>query len=412
MSSLTPDIWVEWLIETVPSGTTTYRWAYRPLADEDSFKEPRLRLINTIRRECSTDDGEPTVPTCEIDLFDDDGVLRGIMSDAATRHGAGGEIAVRILSETARKAGIDPSALICGTVARVESAPERRAKIKITGTIGGLFSDANKQKSFPQLRIGDEHPHAPASSKGLVYPVVIGVFSDVDAVDADGNSAEKGLLPAIDLGDVLLLADGTEVDQDEYPLAYLDAPENLEAEVEGTEGTTEIRYDVTALSESGETTVTTITVSTAPDVLNGTDYVALTWDDVDGAFGYYVYRNRARLAHVDTNAYDDVGAATTGQPLPTSNTALTTVQTDDGEATPWTRMLAAGKAVHVEHVYASDLADGAEPARTRLGEDEIGAELLIYGEDGYPHDDAYVDFTRSDGTVIRGDGRSTCAGRG
>lgn len=390
MADLQPDIWVWWRLDEVPSGSTTYEWAERPLADEDSFKEPRLRRIGNIRRECSSDDGDPVVPSCEVDVLDDDGVVRGILADAASRHGIGGEIAVRILSEASRKAGGTPSDLIRGTVARLEAATGRRARIKIAGGLGGVLSDVNLKKTFPQQRIGDEHPYAPASSKGLVYPLIIGIWSDVGATDANGNPAEKGLLPAIDVGDVLLLNDGTEVDQATYPLESLSAPEDLAATINGTSGTQSVRYAVSALSAFGETTVATLTITNAPDLLNGTDSVDLAWTASDGALAYYVYRNRVRLERTTTNSYTDVGAPTTGQPEPSSNTALTTVETATGTAMPWARFLAAGKAVHIEKLYGSDLADGGTPTRTDL-EDVRGLEVLIYGDPEYPHANPYID---------------------
>jgi hypothetical protein len=388
VADLHPDIWLWWRLDKTDGNTVTYEWSLRPLADQDSFKEPRLRHVGTIRRAASSDDGDAIVSTCEVDLYDDDGVVRGILADPLTRHGIGGEIAIRILSETARKAGATPSELMRGSVGTLDATGSRSARLKIVGTVGGLMSEANEKKTFPQQRIGDEHTYAPQTSKGLVYPLYIGIFSDVGAEDADGNSVEKGMNPLIDLGNVLLLADGTEVDQAASPIPFLDSPTNLDATVNGTAGEQAVVYEVTALSGYGETLSAFLTVETAPDLINGTDSVDLAWDAVDGAAGYHVYRNAQRLALVTDAEYTDVGAATTLQAPPTTNTAATDVETTSGTASPYMRALAAGKAVHVEHVYGSNLADGEAPTRTRL---VSNTDYFKYGDADYPHATPYRD---------------------
>lgn len=387
---LQPDTWISWRLQRTDGDVDTYEWGTRPLADEDSFKEPRLDRIGNVRRSCATDDGEPRNPTCDIDVNDADGLIRGILAEAETAHGIGGEFAVRILSETARKAGATPSELMNGRVSKIAPLGDRRARITVAGVTGALYTEANREKTYPQQRIGEEHPYAPRESKGLVYPILIGVKSDVGATDQYGNSAEKGLMPAIDVGTVLLLADGTEVDQAEYPLEYLDAPTGLEATNDGTAGSESVTWGVSALSAYGETMIATVTLSNAPDLLNGTDSVTLTWTNPSGTLGNHVYRDGQRVVLVTgVETYTDVGAPTTGQAPPLGNTALIDVETADGTAVPRVRFVAAQKAVHVEHVYGSDLADGAEPKRTRLTR---GTDVFVYGDDGYPHADPYIDI--------------------
>jgi hypothetical protein len=138
MADLQPDIRLEWHLNTVPSGTDVYYWSFKPLADADSFSEPRLRRVGTIRRSMSTDDAEPIVATCEVDVFDDDGVVRGILSAAATKHGIGGEIAVSILSES------HSSALAMNTHAR------RRHR----GVWSIRYSSASSRTWTPRMRTG------------------------------------------------------------------------------------------------------------------------------------------------------------------------------------------------------------------------------------------------------------------
>jgi hypothetical protein len=404
-----PDFWLNWRLPTAPDAEDVYDFAMMPLADEDSFKEPRLRSIGVIRRRASSEDGDSQAPSVDVEIDDSDGVIRAILATNDTRHAIGGEAGIVISSETARKAGGSGADIMRGRVADLQAPSGRLATMRIAGVVGDTFTGINLDKTIPNVRIGSEHRNAPEASVGLVYPLVIGEHSDVGATDANGVSVEKGILPAIDVGDVLLLDDGTEIDTDVYPIAYLSAPSNLQATVQGTPGTRSITYAVTALSDYGETTAATVTVTTAPTLLNATDRVLLEWDTSVGAVGYRVYRNGKRITVLNNGGtwsdpeetYTDTGIEAGGGVPPVSNSATIAVETDDGTAYPWTRFVAAGKSVHVEYVYASDLAENGAPKRTRLGASEFENELLIYGEAGYPHDDPYVDMVHPDGTIIR-----------
>lgn len=396
-----PNVWLEWRVPVTAGGTEVYRWAFQPLADEDSFKEGRVRSISPIQRHVSSEDGDPSIPTCTIEVDDSDGLVRGLIGSLTARQLLASEAAVILLSEAGRKAGTAANDLLRGRVRKVTPLPDRRARLELAGTLGALFSESNLKKTYPQQRLGDEHANLPEASRGLVYPLIIGSHTDVGAVDANGNAAEKGILPALDAGDVNLLEDGTEV---EDAIAYLATPTGLGAVVGGTAGTTSILYHVTALSAWGETEAASVTVAAGPDLLNGTDTVALSWTAVTGATGYRVYRNRFRLATIPSGAtvtYTDVGEITSGAGVPSYNSATTTVETGSGTAYPWARFVVAGKAVAITYVYASDLASNATPKRQRLTvADHLGTELLLPGETGYPHANTYVDLGGIRQTVV------------
>lgn len=399
----TPDIWLEWTVNRVPSGTDQYLFARKPLADQDSFKEPRLRSVGTITRRLSTDDGDSHSPSVDVTIDDADGIIRGILSDVATRH-ATGEAAIRIQSETSRKANGDAADWFRGRVTNPQATPGRLATLKIEGEVGSRFTGLDLNKKIPNLKIGAEHPNAPETSVGLVYPLIIGEHSDVDATDANGNSVEKGILPVIDVGDVLMLEDGTEVDPADGVITYLDVPTNLDATVNGTAGATSRIYEVTALSLYGETTSVSITVDDAPDLVNATDSVTLTWDaDSSGeTIAYRVYRDHKRIALLNNGGtystpettYTDEGAEAVSPAPPSANTAQIAITVDGNEAFGWTRFVAAGKACHLEKLHGWNGADGVAPVRglvdaTRIGWDK---EVLLPGETDWPHATDYVDI--------------------
>jgi hypothetical protein len=401
MTRATPDIRLEWLVNTVPSGTDTYRFGRQPYADQDSFTQGRLDSVGIITRRLSSDDGDSHSPSVDVTLPDSDGIIRGILSAVATRNG-GGEAAVQIVSEAGRKSGVAWSDLFRGRVVAPKAVPGRMATLRIEGDVGSRFTGLDLNKTIPNARIGAEHPNAPETSVGLVYPLVLGEKADVNATDLNGNSVEKGILPAIDVGDVLMLADGTEVDPADGVITYLDAPTNLQATVNGTAGTTSRVYKVTALSYYGETTAASVTVSTAPDLLNGTDSVTLTWDAVSSAIAYRVYRDNERIALLNNGGtyvnpeetYEDVGLEGEAPGPPSVNTAQIAVTVGAEEAYGWTRFVAAGKACHIEYLYGWDGADGIGPKRARVTGSRIGwdAEVLLPGEADWPHATDYVDI--------------------
>lgn len=105
----------------------------------------------------------------------------------------------------------------------------------------------------------------------------------------------------------------------------IDAPTGLAGVVGGTPGSTHRSYVITAINAYGETTPTfEMVIDTTPDTLTGVDNVALTWNAVDDAIGYRVYRQDpaalpGQIAEVADPAFTDTGATPSAVSPPTVN---------------------------------------------------------------------------------------------
>lgn len=406
MAALQPSIRFTLRLLKVPAslGTTVYRWSTRPLADAGAWSEGRLAKWGAIERSLSTADGDYDITRCDVELDDADGLFRGLLGAPATRIFTGREAAIELLSEAGRAAGTSWRSLFRGHVSGIQATSGRKATLRISDCVGSNFSGFDFEKKLGVRITRQEHPNADDKVVNRIYPIVTGEHSDVGATDENGNAADKGLLPVIDVGDYLLADDGTIVGSD-TPLAYLQPPSGLGATVNGTPGTTERSYSVTAVSPYGETTAATVTVSTSAAALSGTDSITLEWDSVDGAVEYRVYGRGTpntllvRLNNGETftdpeTTWTDTGALTPGSTsVPQTNTALTDQDVEGQGAFAWGRLiLKIGAAAEVQHLYASDLAEGAQPKRVRVAEDRYGSEFLVYGRTGWPHSDPYIEI--------------------
>jgi len=106
----------------------------------------------------------------------------------------------------------------------------------------------------------------------------------------------------------------------------LDAPTNLKATAAGSGGNFaagQYYWVVSALNDLGETEVSNEVTVTAVD----SDSVTLTWDAVDGATGYNVYRGTSAngenvlVATVSDPSFTDTGESGTSSDIPAVNTA-------------------------------------------------------------------------------------------
>lgn len=400
---LQPSVRFTLLLEKVPSslGTNTYRWSRRPYADAGEWSEGRLISWGAIERGSSTVDGDYDIATCEVVLDDSDGLFRGLLADNTTRYFTSREAAVELLSEAGRAAGTDWRTLIRGRVTAVQATPGRRATIKMADVVGSHFSGFDLEKKLGTRITRREHPNAPDKTVNRIYPIVIGEHSDIGALDETGAAADKGLLPVIDVGDYLLGEDGTTYDG--VPFAYLTAPTTAAASVVGTPGTKTHTYSITAVSPHGETTASEVTVTTANATLTGSNYVALSWDEQEGAVEFRVYRDGKLLARLnngetytdpETEYHDDGSDDPVAIGPPATNTAqIDAVLDDGGSAFGWGRLiLKIGAAAEVHHLYASDLAEGTAPKRVRVDESLYGSEFLVYGRPGWPHANPYIEI--------------------
>jgi hypothetical protein len=396
---LQPSVWLTFRLEQVPegTGTTVYRWAAQPLADAGAWKEGRVTSWGDIERALSTPDGDYDIAQCQVTIDDSDGLFRGLLSGVATRYFTNREAAIELLSQAGRAAGTTPRMLFRGRVSDVQAEVGRTVTLKISDIVGGRFSGFDLDKLIPQVKISEAVPNAEEKVRDRVVPIIVGEHTDVGVVDENGAAADKGLLPVVDVGDTMVRDDGSDVPADVVPVR-LGSPTGLTAASSGTIGTTAYRYGVTAFSEFGETTESATITIIGPDILNGTDYVDLTWDAVEGAVRYVVYgrhinTGRRFLASVSTATFHDDGSASMGSTAPpATNTAQVVQDVGGGTAFGWGMLVVGLGAIDVHHVYASDLSAGAQPKRVRMPESAYGSDILAPGRAGWPFADDYLEL--------------------
>jgi hypothetical protein len=108
------------------------------------------------------------------------------------------------------------------------------------------------------------------------------------------------------------------------------APGKPTATVHGTAGTKTISYKITALNALGETTASqVVTVTTANATLSGSNFIELTWVELDGATSYNVYRTATNgtsptttglIGNTSSLSFNDTGLAGDSSSVPTENT--------------------------------------------------------------------------------------------
>lgn len=405
---LQPDIRFTFRLEKVPAsaGTTVYRWSKKPLPDAGAWAEGRVESFGAIERSLSSNDGDYDIATTDLTLTDSDGVLRTLLTGAQTRYFTAREGAVEILSYAGRWAGTAWRTLFRGRVTDVQPVIGRKVRMRLADEVGSHFSGFDLDKTLGVRITRREHPNAGDAVVNRIYPIGIGEHSDFGTTDENGNPADKGLLPVVDVGDYVLMDDGSDAPED-AAVQYLAAPQNLEATVNGTPGTRTRTYGVTAVSPYGETTMSTVLVTTAADTLTGTDSVTLSWDAQSGAIEFRVYvidgdaTPNARLAVLNNNEtwsdpeteYEDDGSAgTTGHAPPTTNTAVVDQVINGTSASGWGRLIGKLGEGEVHHIYASDLATDAAPKRVRMGEEVYGVDFLVPGRTGWPHANDYIEI--------------------
>jgi len=111
---------------------------------------------------------------------------------------------------------------------------------------------------------------------------------------------------------------------------YLEAPLNISGNVEGTPETTSYGYKVTAINKAGETIPgEEVLIETGPALLDETNFIDLSWDPVEGAKEYAIYRTTSEGDPVSTGrigtsletSFADTGLEANSS-APLENTAL------------------------------------------------------------------------------------------
>lgn len=376
-------------------GEQVVDYATRPYAGA-TFTEGRVRQggIGPIRRELSDDQGQPRMATASVLLADDDGVIRTAYAEDPTRFTATTDAHLGVLSEEGRAAALATRSLFR---ARVQNAPleigrsglqrARSVRLELVDALAPYYDHTICRALFLRTDFPDIHrdlEHTP-------IPLVGGEHSDAGAEDVAGNSAEKGLVPAIYVGGRRTVDDNPTTGVPSF-LAPID---DLDHQVNGTSGTTIRSYAVTKLSAVGETTISNVVVVLdAAAVLNGTDNVALSWTDDEDATGYVVYRGRGgtpnrrlRVLGPGVDAYTDDGTDSEYAPGPP---AVNTAQIEGEEgAFFWDFYVVALGVVNIERLFGSDVAQGNPPRRIDLTA-TAGVDFLIPGHPGWPHAQPYL----------------------
>lgn len=175
----------------------------------------------------------------------------------------------------------------------------------------------------------------------------------------------------------------------------LTTPTGLAVAAQGTTGSTNYSYRVTAINAVGETlAATSVTISNGNSTLDSTNFNRVTWDAVSGATGYVIYGREGtayngvgetKLAQVGTGilTYDDTGA----------DTPSTTITPPEGNSTGGQ----AGSMIifAIGRLWVSG--DSNNPSRLYYS----GAGTQI-GDFSTAYAGGWVDVSRDDGDFITG----------
>ena len=395
-TGLVPDVSVELLLEkSAPEvGTDVYRWATRPLAGT-AFIEGRVASdgYGEILRELSDEQGNHRTGTASVVINDDDGLIRQLLNTEGTEHFENREVGCKLHSFEGRFAGTFRN-LFRGRVQNVQTSQRvsgnshrRLASLEMVDALTPYLDRKIPQRVFTE----QDFPGIRKDLIGKPIPLIGGEHGDTGAQDAAGNSATKGLVPAIFVGQRRTVT-GVPTDTTSTP-ALLAAPV-LSAQVIGVGGSTPYHYGVTSRSNYGETTLSDILTVLGPDVLTADNYIRLTWTGVGGSVGSVLYgrRNPTPVRRLSVFAagvtqYDDTGVAGEFSPGPPSeNTAQ--IETTDG-AFFWDFYIVSLGVVNILQIFGSDVAKGTEPSRVDLTE-TAGVDTWIPGHRDWPHPDNYI----------------------
>lgn len=371
--------------------------------------------------------GNPQATTLTAEVNDTDGSIRAISEALGVSSYARAETALKLLSEAGREAGLDPRVIQRGVLTKAPiPLPGRMARIEAVDRLGSNWFNMDPSSTLQKQFVSREHLEAggivntPKDSIGKPFSIVLGEHSDNGTLNVNGSSAEKGLLPVIDLGDLILTSVGVR-DTVNTNITVIPPPE-LTAEVVGTPGSRTCRYSVTMITATGETLGSNIVeVTDAPDTLDVSNYVRLTWAPPAGWEDVYAseakaYRVCGRSA-ADPNRYLDImnngstfvdpeteyhdgeqsghtdfdNEKEPGPPAVSTATIVTTVPGDPQSvvsSTVWGVMCWALGYSEMHDLYGSNVAEGEVPGRTLLDPDD--ADLMTPLSANWPNADPWV----------------------
>jgi hypothetical protein len=200
-----PAFWLRYDQRLVPSGTATYRWSNRPYADVPTvggFKEGRILDFGVINRYLTDYLGNYRNSGFRCQLTDLDRFFRILLGTDASRFMINREIAIELLSDIARAAGVaTPRCVYRGVVNNHPLTSGLRMGLEGEDYIGSTFSPLSLNKMIPYRTWNrDDFPNMHRDLVGTPQQIPYGEISDEGAVDEDGLNAEKGRHPVIWLG--------------------------------------------------------------------------------------------------------------------------------------------------------------------------------------------------------------------
>ncbi len=411
MARLNPNVYVEVSLARYPAslGTSTYRWARRPMADPGSWKEQRLISLSRISRRASDMDGNYFISAVTAVLNDQDGVLRALLeAGTSTEYFSAREAAVYLISDAGRAASLSPRPLFRGFIADAQAKDDRQVEITIVDVIGSQFSAFNLDKTYPDVYFRDIDTDAHPDIRDLVVPIYGGELSDLGAKDKKHRSVEKGLVPVFDLGDF----DITGGTASKSTAADVKPPWDLQAEVIGG-GDETYHYWASVITPNGESEVSdrlTVHNSPAETQLGLSNYVKLSgnFDRGDDDENKIRIWGRSRTSDptfwLDEAFYSGSGATAEffyndgSHPAPTPTRAdvdrekKLSAPTGTKPTPVWAKLaFCLGYGYEVLNTFASDLAEKTEPKRVKLASSVYGSTVIRPSDAQWPHDDPWIE---------------------
>jgi hypothetical protein len=388
------------------------RWGPLPLSDQNRHVAGRLTEVGSIERGSSDKEGHYTPARLQVTSSDADAALRTLLGGDDTRHLRYREAEYDLLSYAGRKANLMERPLIKGRIIDAEPPPERRGMIEIEDFMGAHLGVLPPDKLVGRL-LGDEHTNLPDASKERIYNILFGEHSDKGSLDANGASAEKGLVSPVYSG-MYDISDGTSP-----PPTVLPPPVIQDFGTVGGSGSKTYYYAASLITPFGESSLSNVVGISGKSNRNLSNYnfISGTYTDLPGKTRVRIWRseNATTFTHwLDGANYDGSGVfgyADGAAPWPNvtrdelddpkrlTPIPVTTATIDEGI---WGRFVVAIGYVEVLGApFASDLADGAEPKRVRLAASLEGVEWITAASPQWPHANPWIELTNSDSVTIR-----------
>jgi hypothetical protein len=408
------------------AGTDIFEWSYQPKSLPGSWKEDRLISISQIDRALSTPNGAFEVTRITVVVSDEDGLIRGLLTDEETSYWDGWEGDILLLSDEGLEAGLEPWTVFRGILAgHPQLLDERIVSFEVIDIIGSEFSAFNLERDLA-IPIGDEHENLPEDSV-LYYPIVLGEHNDVGSKSADGLRADKGLIPGKYTG-MYRIGGGGEIDPTPPPM--VPPPSNLQYELVGPEGDQTRYFFASVITPYGESRVSDVlVVRNAPTdaALGLSNYVKMRCDFDAGPNDENKVRWWGRYTSPPTSWLDEsyygYGQGTTqpdrayyndgAKPAPTPTT--TDVDHAKSYSPPiestavsgtvddyWGMIVVSiGEVTIKDTPYASNLAPEAQPTRAPMDPSLEGVEYILPTSPQWPFPNPWIEKANSDGEVFR-----------